>query len=91
MQDQIAHMGSRNNLLGKNPTKEKIDLYSNELQITEQTPPTFLLHAADDKSVAVMNSIVFYLALLKNNVPAEMLLLQKGGHGFWITQQSRTH
>ena len=84
MQDKIAHMGSRNNLLGKNPTKEKIDLYSNELQITEQTPPTFLLHAADDKSVAVMNSIVFYLALLKNNVPAEMLLLQKGGHGFGL-------
>lgn len=84
MQDKIAHMGSRNNLLGKNPTKEKIDLNSNELQITEQTPPTFLLHAADDKSVPVMNSIVFYLALLKNNVPAEMLLLQKGGHGFGL-------
>jgi dipeptidyl aminopeptidase/acylaminoacyl peptidase len=84
MQDKIAHMGSRNNLLGKNPTKEKIDLNSNELQITEQTPPTFLLHAADDKSVPVMNSIVFYLALLKNNVPIEMLLLQKGGHGFGL-------
>lgn len=86
-QDSITHMGSRNNLLGKNPTKEKIDLYSNELQVTPQTPPTFLMHAADDKSVVVMNSIQFYMALLKNKVPAEMLLLQAGGHGFGLNNK----
>jgi acetyl esterase/lipase len=88
LQDSIAHKGSRNNLLGKNPTQEKIDLYSNELQVTPQTPPTFLLHAADDKSVVVMNSIVFYMALLKNKVPAEMLLLQAGGHGFGLNNKA---
>ena len=81
-------MGSRNNLLGKNPTKEKIDLYSNELQVTAQTPPTFLLHAADDKSVVVMNSINFYMALLKNKVPAEMVLQQAGGHGFGLNNKA---
>lgn len=83
-QDSITHMGSRNNLLGKQPSKEKINEYSNELQVTAQTPPTFLLHAADDKSVVVMNSINFYMALLKNKVPTEMLLLQAGGHGFGL-------
>ena len=88
LQDSIAHKGSRNNLLGKNPTQEKIDLYSNELQVTPQTPPTFLLHAVDDKSVVVMNSIVFYMALLKNKVPAEMLLLQAGGHGFGLNNKA---
>ncbi len=88
LQDSIAHKGSRNNLLGKNPTQEKIDLYSNELQVTPQTPPTFLLHAADDKSVVVMNSIVFYMALLKNKVPAEMLLLQAGSHGFGLNNKA---
>lgn len=87
-QDSITHMGSRNNLLGKNPTKEKIDLYSNELQVTPQTSPTFLMHAADDKSVVVMNSILFYMALLKNKVPAEMLLLQAGGHGFGLNNKT---
>jgi acetyl esterase/lipase len=88
LQDSIAHKGSRNNLLGKTPMQEKIDLYSNELQVTPQTPPTFLLHAVDDKSVVVMNSIVFYMALLKNKVPAEMLLLQAGGHGFGLNNKA---
>lgn len=88
LQDSIAHMGSRNNLLGKNPTKEKIDLYSNELQVTAQTPPIFLLHAGDDKSVVVMNSINFYMALLKNKVPAEMVLQQAGGHGFGLNNKA---
>ncbi len=64
-QDSIAHMGSREKLIGKAPSKEKIDYYSNELHITRETPPTFLVHAKDDKSVVVENSIRFYKNLKK--------------------------
>jgi acetyl esterase/lipase len=85
--DSLAHKGSRENMLGKKPTKEKIDLYSNELQVTAQTPPSFLIHAADDKAVPVGNSISFYLALQKNNVPSEIHLYQKGGHGFGLNNK----
>ena len=82
--DSLAHKGSRDNMLGRNASKEKIELYSNELQVTQNTPPTFLIHAADDKSVKVENSIEFFMALKRNNVPAEIHILQKGGHGFGL-------
>lgn len=78
----FGHNGSINNLLGKTPTQEMLDLYSNELHITTKTPPTFLVHAADDKSVTVKNSLMFYETLVQNNVPVEMHLYPKGGHGF---------
>jgi acetyl esterase/lipase len=80
--DSLAHKGSRNSLIGKNATEEKIQLYSNELQVTSQTPPAFLVHAKDDDAVKVQNSISFYEALQKNNVPSEIHLYEKGGHGF---------
>lgn len=80
-----AHGGSRNSLLGKLVSSpEMIAYYSNELQVTAQTPPTFLVHAEDDKAVPVENSIEFYLACLKNGVPAEMHLYPNGGHGFGL-------
>jgi acetyl esterase/lipase len=82
--DSIAHKGSRDNMLGKNASAEKIKLYSNELQVTPQTPPTFLIQAVDDKAVKVENSIEFFLALKRNKVPAEIHILQKGGHGFGL-------
>ena len=75
-------MGSRNNLIGKNPSTELVELYSNELQVNTNTPPTFLLHASDDGAVPVENSLVFYKALVKNNVPSEMHIYPEGGHGF---------
>lgn len=78
----FGHKGSRNNLVGANASKEKIDLYSNELQVTANTPPTFLIHAGDDATVPVENSIRFYQACIKNKVPAEMHVYPKGGHGF---------
>jgi len=77
-----AHAGSRENLIGKNPSQELIDLYSNEKQITPDTPPCFLVHAEDDGAVPVQNSTQFYDALVKNKVKAEMHLFQEGGHGF---------
>ncbi len=79
---EFGHKGSADNLIGKNPSNADIELYSNELNVTAKTPPTFLVHAADDNAVPVKNSMVFYEALVKNKVPAEMHLYPKGGHGF---------
>jgi acetyl esterase/lipase len=82
MNDQLTHMGSKINLLGMEPSKEKVDLFSNELQVTKETPPTYLTHCGDDQVVDVNNSIVFYQALQKNGVDAELHLFPKGNHGF---------
>ncbi len=87
-QENIAHMGSREQLIGKNPVKEKIDFYSNELQVTKETPPTFLMHASDDDVVKVENSVSFYQSLIKNGVPAELHIYQKGGHGFGLNNRT---
>jgi acetyl esterase/lipase len=80
--DSIGHIGSRDNLLGKNPSAEKIKEYSNELQITSNTPPAFLVHAGNDDVVKMQNSIDFYEAEQKNKIPAELHIYPKGGHGF---------
>jgi acetyl esterase/lipase len=82
MKDELTHSGSRTNLLGKEPLAEKIILFSNELQINENTPPTWLTHTGDDTVVPVENSIRFYQELIKNKVPAEMHLYPQGNHGF---------
>ena len=88
MQKELTHAGSRNNLLGKNPTQEKKDLYSNELHVTNQTPPTFLVHSSDDASVKVANSILFYQALVAHHVKAEIHTFQNGGHGFGLINKT---
>jgi len=77
-----AHNGSKENLLGKNPSQKLVDLYSNEKQVTADTPPCFLVHAEDDGAVPVQNALLFYDALVKNKVKAEMHLFEEGGHGF---------
>jgi acetyl esterase/lipase len=82
--DSIGHIGSRTNLIGKDPSADMIRLYSNELQVTSQTPPTFLMHAGDDDAVQVENSLRFYEALNDNKVPAELFIFPKGGHGFGL-------
>lgn len=82
--DSIGHIGSRTNLLGKSPSPADIRLYSNEYQVTGDTPPTFLMHAGDDEVVKVANSIHFYESLNRNNVPAELFIYPKGGHGFGL-------
>ena len=81
-QDSIGHIGSRDQLIGKNPPKQLLDSFSNELQVSAKTPPTFLIHATDDDVVPVMNSIVFYKALLQYKILAEMHIYNAGGHGF---------
>jgi acetyl esterase/lipase len=82
--DSIGHLGSRENLIGKNPTPELTKYYSNELQVTAKTPPTFLVHAGDDDVVKVENSLRFYEALNKNNVKAELVIFPEGSHGFGL-------
>lgn len=81
---QIGHLGSAQQLLGKTPTPEKINQYSNETQVTTQTPPTFLVHASDDDAVSPKNSIEFYNALINHKIPAELHIYQNGGHGFGL-------
>jgi acetyl esterase/lipase len=76
-----GHGGSRNNLLGKSPPDKLVDLFSNEKQVTAQTPPTFLAHARDDKPVPPENSRMFHEALKTHKVPTEYLELPNGGHG----------
>lgn len=80
--DSLAHMGSRKNLLGEHPTDAKVKEWSNELQVNKNTPPTFLVHSMDDKTVKVENSELFYEALLANKVPAKLYLYKLGGHGY---------
>lgn len=86
--DSIGHMGSRDNLLGKHPTSEKIIAYSNEMQVTPQTPPTFLIHAKDDGGVNVANSTLFADALKRARVPHKIYLYEKGGHGFGMINKT---
>jgi len=82
MHEGITHRGSRKNLLGPEPASDLVELMSNEKQVTPQTPPTFLVHADDDKVVTVENSIRFYQALHQAQVPAEKHIFLHGGHGF---------
>ena len=77
-----THQGSKDNLLGKNPSEELVKLYSNELQVTEQTPPAFIMHSSNDDAVPVLNSINYYLALCKHGVWSSMHLYPIGGHGW---------
>lgn len=80
--ESFGHMGSRKNLIGETNNSELVEKYSNELHVKPQTPPTFMVLADNDKAVVPRNSIEFYMALKKNNVPAEMHIFAEGGHGF---------
>jgi acetyl esterase/lipase len=81
MEDPYVHKGSRTYLLGDSPTQELMDAMSPDQHVTAQTPPTFLFSTTDDKTVPVLNSVMFYTALVKAGVPAEMHIFQHGGHG----------
>jgi acetyl esterase/lipase len=81
MEDPYVHKLSRTDLLGDAPTQEDMDAMSPELHVTAQTPPTFLFTTTDDHTVPVLNSVMFYSALVKAGVPAEMHIFQHGAHG----------
>lgn len=81
MTESFGHGGSKKNLLGDNPDPELAKFVSSELQVTPQTPPTFLFHTAEDTAVPVENALAFYAACRKHKVPAEMHIYQFGPHG----------
>lgn len=79
--EPYVHRGSLHNLLGDHPDPKLVTDLSNELQVTAQTPPAFLFHTTTDATVPVENSVLFYLALRKAGVPAEMHIYERGPHG----------
>jgi acetyl esterase/lipase len=81
MDDPAAHAGSREALLGRHPTPELLRLLSVEKQVTGRTPPTLLIHTQEDQSVPVENSLLFFQALTRAHVPAEMYVFEHGSHG----------
>lgn len=81
MKEPWGHTGSRRNLLGENPDPALVELLSNDLQVTPETPPTFLFHTAEDSGVPVENSLAFFAACRKHKVPAELHVYQFGPHG----------
>jgi acetyl esterase/lipase len=87
MDEGHTHAGSRLNLLGEKPDDALVSLMSNDLQVTEETPPTFMAHASDDGAVPVENALRFYRALVEHKVPAELHIFEKGGHGFGMRQK----
>ncbi len=82
-----THRGSRENLLGKNPDPQLVASLSNETQVTPMTPPTFLVHTDGDQAVPPENSVMFYLALRKAGVPAELHIYQRGRHGLGMLEK----
>ncbi len=82
MQEKLTHSGSKIQLLGNTPSKEVVDMFSNELQVNGDTPPAYITHTADDNVVDVDNSIGYFEALRHHKVPVEMHIYPKGGHGF---------
>lgn len=87
MNKKLTHEGSRTNLLGATPTDAQVELYSNELQVTKKTPPTFIVHAIDDKAVPIANSEQLLKALQDHKVPAELHKFDVGGHGFGMRKR----
>jgi acetyl esterase/lipase len=81
MEPGVTHGGSRKNLLGEKPDEKLIELYSNEKQVTKETPPTFIFHTSADTAVVPENAVRFYLACKKAGVPIEMHIYEKGKHG----------
>ncbi|WP_013627417.1 alpha/beta hydrolase [Rubinisphaera brasiliensis] len=79
--NEAMHRGSRNNLLGEDAPAELVEKMSNELQVSEKTPPTFLFHTFEDTGVPPLNSVLFYTAMLEHGVPGELHIFQSGRHG----------
>ncbi len=85
---EFAHVGSRNSLLGENASQEKISEYSMQNRVTEKTPPTILFHAQNDKTVPVMNSLLYYQAMTKNKVKGALFIFPEGEHKIGITNKT---
>jgi len=88
--DSLTHMGSRNRLIGKKPSADRIKRHSNELNVDEKTPPAFLVHARDDMAVPIGNTMAYYGALRDQGIPSAVRIFEKGGHGFGMHNQMET-
>ena len=86
MNKPYAHNGSRENLLGKMPSEDLLNYFSNELQVKEDTPPAILIHTDEDKVVPAENSIKYYLSLKKHNIPAALHIWEGGSHGLGLAK-----
>jgi acetyl esterase/lipase len=84
----FGHKGSMISLLGKDQSEELVHLFSNEEQVNALTPRAFLVHAADDKAVPVANSLNYAAALAILNIPVDLHVMAKGGHGFGLTNKT---
>jgi len=89
--EEFTHGGSRLNLLGKTPSEKIIQDYSNDKRVSADTPPAILLLSDDDKAVVPQNSISYYQALKKNNIPATMYIFPSGGHGWGMNETFKYH
>jgi acetyl esterase/lipase len=88
---EFSHRGSQENLIGADASKELVDYYSNEKQVTEKTPPAFIFFTNEDTAVPVENGVEFYLALRKHKIPAELHIYQKGAHGQGLAKNQRSN
>ena len=86
----FGHIGSKENLIGKNPTDAQVQYYSNELNVNDQTPPAFIVHAKNDDAVPVQNAYEYDKALKANKVASTLFLFEKGGHGFGMKNPTST-
>lgn len=89
MEDGVTHGGSKRNLLGDKPDAKLVELYSNEKQVTKDTPPVFLFHTSADTAVLPENSVRFYLACKNAKVPVEMHIYEKGRHGVGLGRDAK--
>lgn len=85
---EFAHVDSRNSLLGENASQEKIKEYSMQNRVTTKTPPTVLFHAQNDRTVPVMNSILYYQEMIKNKVKGALLIFPEGQHKIGINNKN---
>jgi acetyl esterase/lipase len=85
----VSKTQTRKNLLGETPTGEQVIFFSAEKNVTSGTPPSWIIHAADDQRITVRHSLLFYDALLDAGVKAEIHILQSGGHGFALEHPTR--
>lgn len=91
MEEGVTHQGSRENLLGKSPAEELVARFSNERQVTNDTPRAFIVLADDDRAVPPANAIRYYQALQQHRVPAALHVYPRGGHGFGINESFPWH
>jgi len=90
MDSTITHMGSRTNLIGRKAPADLEKHFSNDQQITSDTPPAFLVHSADDRVVPVMNSLNYFMGVQALRIPSELHVFQKGGHGYGLAPNGGT-